>query len=344
MLPLAELLGHLEILECALKEDSSHRFIPTRILHVPLSWNDIAARTASEKYMRMVRPNAPWCPDNIEFIRRINGLDSAQDVYDVLFNAEYLVMGLGDVYLGAPVSIPKDPRHRLVTTKYNPARTWTAENSVGIGGAYMGIYGMEGPGGYQLVGRTVQTWNTYRRSAAFTQPWLYRNFDVIRYFPVSHEELMQIRREMLRGTYALKIESSSFDLDEYLAFLREQDEGIRAFKARQQTAFEVERQHWVDNGLLNYQTPENAGADAQGTNEIPAGCEAINSPVAGMLWKFLVKEGQTVAANETLAVIECMKTEIDLLAPSAGVVVGCFAGEGVTIRQGQELLAFRPAQ
>ena len=37
----------------------------------------------------------------------------------------YLVVGLGDVYLGAPVAVPLDPRHRLVTTKYDPARTWT---------------------------------------------------------------------------------------------------------------------------------------------------------------------------------------------------------------------------
>ncbi|HAI24072.1 MAG TPA: hypothetical protein DCM35_05975, partial [Alcanivorax sp.] len=51
--------------------------------------------------------------------------------------ASYVVMGLGDVYLGAPVATPYDPRHRLVTTKYNPARTWTAENSVGIGGSYL---------------------------------------------------------------------------------------------------------------------------------------------------------------------------------------------------------------
>jgi urea carboxylase len=84
--------------------------------------------------MQSVRANAPWCPSNLEFIRRINGLDSIADVKDVLFNAAYLVMGLGDVYLGAPVATPIDPRHRVVTTKYNPARTWTAENSVGIGG------------------------------------------------------------------------------------------------------------------------------------------------------------------------------------------------------------------
>jgi allophanate hydrolase subunit 1 len=33
-----------------------------------------------------------------------------------VFDASYLVMGLGDVYLGAPVATPLDPRHRLVTT------------------------------------------------------------------------------------------------------------------------------------------------------------------------------------------------------------------------------------
>ena len=81
-------------------------------------------------------------------------------VENLIFDAHYLVMGLGDVYLGAPVATPVDPRHRLVTTKYNPARTWTPPNVVGIGGAYMCIYGMEGPGGYQLFGRTIQVWNT----------------------------------------------------------------------------------------------------------------------------------------------------------------------------------------
>ena len=83
------------------------------------------------KYQELVRPNAPWCPSNIEFIRRINGLRSDEDVRRIVFDADYLVLGLGDVYLGAPVATPLDPRHRLVTTKYNPARTWTPENAVG---------------------------------------------------------------------------------------------------------------------------------------------------------------------------------------------------------------------
>ena len=128
------------------------------------------------KYQELVRPNAPWCPTNIEFIRRINGLDRTTTVQRHRLRCSYLVLGLGDVYLGAPVATPVDPRHRLVTTKYNPARTWTPENAVGIGGAYMCIYGMEGPGGYQLFGRTIQMWNTWRTTPAFEpgKPWLLR--------------------------------------------------------------------------------------------------------------------------------------------------------------------------
>jgi urea carboxylase len=200
--------------------------VPTRTVWLPLSWDDAATRLAIEKYMQSVRPDAPWCPSNIEFIRRINGLDSIEDVKRIVFDASYLVMGLGDVYLGAPVATPVDPRHRLVTTKYNPARTWTPENAVGIGGAYMCVYGMEGPGGYQFVGRTLQMWNRWRDASNGAlefepgKPWLLRFFDQIRFFPVSEEELVQIRRDFPAGRYRLKIEKGEFSLRDYNAFLR----------------------------------------------------------------------------------------------------------------------------
>ncbi|MFN9754398.1 MAG: 5-oxoprolinase/urea amidolyase family protein, partial [bacterium] len=149
-------LSRTELLEIlAQSEGRTEEEVPSRIVHLPLSWEDPQTLLAIQKYMQSVRPDAPWCPSNIEFIRRINGLDSVEDVKRIVFDASYLVMGLGDVYLGAPVATPTDPRHRLVTTKYNPARTWTPPNVVGIGGAYMCIYGMEGPGGYQLFGRTI---------------------------------------------------------------------------------------------------------------------------------------------------------------------------------------------
>ena len=111
--------------------------VPSRIIKLPLSWDDPQTQIAAKRYQQTVRPDAPWCPSNPEFIRRINGLDSLEDVKNIVFNANYLVLGLGDVYLGAPVATPTDPRHRMVTTKYNPARPWTPENAVGIGGAYL---------------------------------------------------------------------------------------------------------------------------------------------------------------------------------------------------------------
>ena len=143
--------------------------LPSRIVHLPLSWDDPATRLAIAKYMQSVRPDAPWCPSNIEFIRRINGLDSIDECIASSSMPAIWCLGLGDVYLGAPVATPIDPRHRLVTTKYNPARTWTPENAVGIGGAYLCVYGMEGPGGYQFVGRTVQMWNTFHRRRNFSR-------------------------------------------------------------------------------------------------------------------------------------------------------------------------------
>ena len=140
-----------------------------RVVHLPLAWRDPLAMSAIARY-ESVRASAPWCPDNIEFIRRINGLPDEDAVRDIVFGASYLVLGLGDVYMGAPVAVPLDPRHRLVTTKYNPARTWTPPNAVGIGGAFLCVYGMEGPGGYQLVGRTVPIWHDGRRAAVAPAP------------------------------------------------------------------------------------------------------------------------------------------------------------------------------
>ncbi len=155
---------------------------------MPLSWDDPQTRLAIEKYTQIVRKDAPWTPSNIEFIRRINGLSDTQAVKDIVFNANYLVLGLGDVYLGAPVATPLDPRQRLVTTKYNPARTWTLPKRRGrhrLARTACASYGMEGPGGYQFVGRTVQVYNRFKTTKQFQTgtPWLLRFFDQIRLLP-----------------------------------------------------------------------------------------------------------------------------------------------------------------
>jgi urea carboxylase len=223
---------------------------PSRVVRLPLSWDDPATRDAIERYMRGVRSDAPWCPWNIEFIRRINGLESIDDVRRVVFDASYLVLGLGDVDLGAPVATPLDPRHRLVTTKYNPARTWTPENAVGIGGAYLCIYGMEGPGGYQFVGRTVQVWNRDRLGPHFSQPWLLRTFDCIEWFAVDSDELAEQRSAQARGQLALDIEETTFRPSDHRQFVDSHADEIDQFKRRQRAAFDAERDAWSGTGEI----------------------------------------------------------------------------------------------
>jgi urea carboxylase len=313
--------------------------VESRIVHLPLSWDDPATRLAIEKYMQSVRADAPWCPSNIEFIRRINGLASADEVQRILFEASYLVMGLGDVYLGAPVATPLDPRHRLVTTKYNPARTWTPENAVGIGGAYLCIYGMEGPGGYQFVGRTVQMWNRYRSTTDFTRPWLLRFFDQVKFYAVSEIELLRLREDFVAGKFRLKTEPTQFRLRDYRAFLETNAESITAFKARQQTAFELEREQWKA-GDRDAQVSDLVVADAGPDTELdlPPNARAVASQVAGSVWKIEAQEGDAVLEGQTVIVIESMKMEIPMVAPCSGRLTHILCKEGSTVAAGQNLL------
>ncbi|MDF3070391.1 MAG: accA [Polyangiaceae bacterium] len=318
--------------------------VPTRTVHLPLSWDDPQTQLAIQKYTTSVRPDAPWCPSNIEFIRRINGLNSIQDVYDTVFGASYLVLGLGDVYLGAPVATPVDPRHRLVTTKYNPARTWTPENAVGIGGAYMCIYGMEGPGGYQFVGRTLQVYNRFRSTKQFAPgtPWLLRFFDQIRFFPISAEELLEQREAFPYGKVDIRIEEGTFKLRDYERFLAENQSSIGTFKQQQQTAFEAERQRWIENGQLSFSSDAQSGAGSGAdVAALPPGTEPVESHVPGSVWKLEVKAGERVKRGQTLLVVESMKMEIAVESPADGVIVELLVGEGRAVAPGQRVAVLR---
>jgi len=344
VLPLHELLDLLGRAEAALPNNDAIE-VPTRIVHLPLSWDDEATQLAIRKYMQSVRADAPWCPSNIEFIRRINGLDDIDAVKRIVFDASYLVLGLGDVYLGAPVATPLDPRHRLVTTKYNPARTWTPENAVGIGGAYMCVYGMEGPGGYQFVGRTCQVWNTHKETAEFQsgKPWLLRFFDQIRFVEVSAAELLEFRENFPRGKAHLRIEEGTFKLAEYRRFLADNQDSIAAFKARQQQAFLEERTRWEASGQIGYGAEMPDAAPDDGDEALPPGAISADSPVPGSVWKIAVEPGQSVKAGDLLVVVESMKMEIPVTAPGDGVVLDLKCAEGRAVSLGQRLVVIGEA-
>ena len=343
VLPLPQLMRILVTLQENLAAGDDIE-VPSRTVWLPLSWDDPSTRLAIEKYMQSVNPHAPWCPSNIEFIRRINGLPDTKAVFDVVYKASYLVLGLGDVYLGAPVATPLNPRHRLVTTKYNPARTWTPENAVGIGGAYMCVYGMEGPGGYQFVGRTVQMWNRWNTTPDFKaeKPWLLRFFDQIRFYPMEAEELLAYRKEFIAGRVQLKTEEGTFKLANYRRYLQDNAVDIAAFKSQQQAAFDAERERWRLAGVSEASYADSA-TDTTALQEaaIAFDGEVVSAQVSGGVWSIVAKIGESVSAGQTLLVLESMKMEIAITAPYNGEIEKILCTEGQSITAGQALVFMR---
>jgi urea carboxylase len=202
---------------------------------------------------------------------------------------------------------------------------------------------MEGPGGYQFVGRTLQVYSRFHSTSRFAPdtPWLLRFFDQIRFYPVGAEELLEMREAFPYGKVDVQIEAGTFKLSEYERFLSEQQPSITAFKSRQQAAFEAERQRWIESGQLGFSSEARDVIAAASETALPDGAEAVESHVPGSVWKLSVKAGERVKRGQTLLVVESMKMEIAVEAPSDGVVLELLVGEGRAVSPGQRVVLLR---
>ena len=348
LLPVRALVDVLVALEADLPA-TTDLVVPSRRVHLPFAFDDPAVADAVARYTVGVRPQAPWLPSNVEFVRRVNGLASADDVLAAMTQAEYLVLGLGDVYLGAPLAVPLDPRHRLMTTKYNPARTWTAADTVGLGGQYLCVYGMDSPGGYQLVGRTVPIWSGHRQHGAFEPgvPWLLRFFDRIVWEPVTAAELAAARTAFAAGRPAVRVEPGTFRYRDHLDLLAAHADEIAEHRARQSAAFAVERAAWAAAGELDAvcDAPSAPGRadghevapDAAHDVELAAGHVLVEAPMVASVWRIEATAGADVRAGDPIVALEAMKLELGVASPSDGRVVRVLVEPGQQVGPGAPL-------
>ncbi|KAK9808039.1 hypothetical protein WJX73_007706 [Symbiochloris irregularis] len=349
-LPLQQLLDTLLAADAKLQPASSMA-LPSRIIYLPLAFQEATTASAIQKYMKSVRPEAPYLPSNVDFIAANNGLKGADDVRQTVLEASYMVLGLGDVYLGAPCAVPVDPRHRLTVPKYNPARTFTPEGAVGIGGSYMCIYPMESPGGYQLVGRTLPIWNTFGRTPPFSrdQPWLLRYFDQVRFYEVSEEELKDLRKRFSQGNFHLRIEDSEFSMREHNAFLETVAGDVEAMGKRQKAC--MRKQMQLDEESLERVKAQEAKAKeekaanghAETANGHDKGVE-VTAAFTANVWELQCKPGDKVASGQTLVVLEAMKMEYPIPSPVKGTVKACFVEGSQVTNQGDVLVVVEPEE
>ncbi len=64
----------------------------------------------------------------------------------------------------------------------------------------------------------------------------------------------------------------------------------------------------------------------------------IRAPIAGSVWKVLVAEGDAVALDQTVVIIESMKLEIPVEADAAGTVTRIACAMGDVVAQDDVLL------
>ena len=267
--------------------------VPSRTLHLPIVFEHTSTLAAVTRYSRTIRPTAPYLPNNIDFLQKINGLPSRTDIPTTILSATFLVLGLGDVFFGAPCAVPLDPRHRLFGTKYSPPRSFTPEGTVGIGGQYLCVYGMDSPGGYQLVGRTIPIWN--RWAGGRDNAWMFEIFDRIRFYEVE-EKVLDEAREAGTGDGLVRVEEGVLDLEgceELVGRVRgEREEMVeRRMRAVRETGFleELRRSYVPDPALRG-------GEDG----EVVAGGKEVKSEVAGRCWRCEVNEGDVVEMGKEL--------------------------------------------
>ena len=170
-----ELVDKIEKTAAAL--DDSPEMTPTKTVVIPTLYGGDAG------------------PD-LKFVADHNQL-SPEEVIQIHSSIPYRIYMIGFTpgfpYLGGMSEKISAPRLTVPRTKI-PA------GSVGIAGTQTGLYPVESPGGWQLIGRTpLKVFDPHSN-----QPFLYSAGDYLKFQPITAAEYDQIQNEMERGVYQLQ--------------------------------------------------------------------------------------------------------------------------------------------
>jgi allophanate hydrolase subunit 1 len=213
--------------------------IDSRIITLPIAFEDSQTKKAVELYLKQIRPDAPNCAGgyNLEYMAICNGC-TTDDIKHMLLTTDWYNSGCG-FWPGGGFFWPMDPRCKMLVPKYNPPRIWTPEGTVGIGGACLFTYTTATGGGYQLFGRTIPTFQFSMKHPQFKDgPFLYHpSGDRIRFVETSEKEILDIFDHVHEKTdYRYNIEESQIVVKDYLKFLAQPEvvKGAAEFAARQE--------------------------------------------------------------------------------------------------------------
>ncbi len=222
-----EVIGRQELIETVMESEDSMPTIDdvvleSRVIHLPIAFEDSETKKSVEKYAKEVRPDAPNIIDgyNIEYMAMCNGI-SVAETKQMILGTEWFNSG-GGFWPGGAFLWPMDPRCAIVVPKYNPPRTWTPEGAVGIGGPCVFTYSTPTGGGYQLFGRTIPIFQFACKHPIFKNgPFLYRNSDRVQFHEASEKEVVEIYGHVHeKYDYEYKIDKGEIKAKEYLEWYK----------------------------------------------------------------------------------------------------------------------------
>ncbi len=158
---------------------------------------DLSTMTLPEAYVIHVPVlyGGDYGPD-LHYIAEHTGL-TEEEVIKIHSSVACLVYMLGFTpgfcYLGGM-------DRRIATPRQETPRLKIPAGSVGIAGEQTGIYPLESPGGWQLIGRTpLRLFNPDSKPE-----FLFKAGDYIRFYPVDMDEYGRIAAAVAAGTYQVK--------------------------------------------------------------------------------------------------------------------------------------------
>ena len=144
-----------------------------------------------------------------------------------------------------------------------------------------------------------------------------------------------MREAFPRGALDVDIGHGNFDYESHRAFLTKYAGEIASFEACRRAAFSAELEDWKARGVLTFETAETDGAAQPAKNA--NGAAFATSPLAGSVWSVHVQPGQRVQTGDLLFIVESMKTEFRVVAPTSGVVADVLISRGQAVQAGQAL-------
>ncbi|EDO14642.1 hypothetical protein Kpol_299p2 [Vanderwaltozyma polyspora DSM 70294] len=313
--------------------------ISSKLIRLPMAFEDSKTLGCVKRYQETIRSSAPWLPNNVDFVASANEI-KRENVYDMMYSARFMVMGLGDVYLSSPCAVPIDPRQRYLGSKYNPARTFTEKGVVGLGGMYMCIYAASSPGGYQLVGRTIPIWDTLMLGSHSATPWMLSPFDQIEFFVVSENELDTYVEQFDSGTFEIDVSNILFDNSVYEQWLKENKESIDAHDSKVSGEERSRLATLLSEVNVDKVTIEEPTKDD--LNKYDENACLIYSEYCGRFWKSLVNVGDIINVGDGLIVVEAMKTEMTVESQKSGMVKEILHKNGDIVNEGEIVVVLEP--